>query len=305
MEFNTTPKISLGLPVYNGERFLKRKLDSILCQTFHNFELIISDNASTDKTHLICQEYIKKDKRIRYFRQDENIGGYQNFRFVLEKSQAKYFVWTAVDDIILPTFIEKNIQILELNTNVVCSISKIKMYGEFTKNLEPKETDSIFIKFKKKIQQNFAHMSTYAATGTYNSRVREYLKDIRHNQIFFGVYRTEEIKKCLVKESFLWNDGATILNILRCGELFVVDEVLMEVYDGGISRSGMIGVARYMHKDLLYILFPMYPFTKWCIRNLGGIIFLKNLDVFIKVNCIGMFSLVVDLMRKIKNSGSK
>ena len=76
-------KVSIGLPVYNGERFLKVKLDSILQQTHTNFELIISDNASTDKTENICIEYKNKDNRIKYFRQEKNFGVTLNFEFVL------------------------------------------------------------------------------------------------------------------------------------------------------------------------------------------------------------------------------
>ena len=80
-----TPKLSIGLPVYNGENYLHNSIDSLLNQSFTNFELIISDNASTDATEDICTQYIKKDKRIRYIRQKNNLGATQNFYFVLQK----------------------------------------------------------------------------------------------------------------------------------------------------------------------------------------------------------------------------
>ena len=85
----TKPKVSIGMPVYNGEQFLHKRIDSLLAQTFQNCELIISDNASTDSTPSICNEYSKKDKRIRYFRQERNMGVIWNFNFVLD--QAKSF----------------------------------------------------------------------------------------------------------------------------------------------------------------------------------------------------------------------
>jgi len=92
------PKVSIGMPVYNGEPFIREALDSLLAQTFTDFELIISDNASTDGTEAICREYAARDARIRYVRQAENRGVGANFKFVLEEAVGGYFMWTAVDD---------------------------------------------------------------------------------------------------------------------------------------------------------------------------------------------------------------
>ncbi len=93
------PKISIGFPVYNGEKYMRDALDSLLAQTFGAFELIISDNASTDSTQAICQEYAARDPRIRYLRQTENLGAAGNFRFVLAEATAcEYFMWAGADD---------------------------------------------------------------------------------------------------------------------------------------------------------------------------------------------------------------
>ena len=91
-------KLSIGLPVYNGELFIERAIESILAQTFTDFELIISDNASTDSTQEICQNFSKKDNRIRIFKQEKNIGVHRNFYFLLSQAKGEYFAWTAVDD---------------------------------------------------------------------------------------------------------------------------------------------------------------------------------------------------------------
>jgi len=92
------PIVSIGMPVFNGEPFIREALDSLLAQTFTDFELIISDNASTDNTERICREYCSKDKRIRYVRWPENRGGFKNFKFVLDEAAGKYFMWAAADD---------------------------------------------------------------------------------------------------------------------------------------------------------------------------------------------------------------
>ena len=92
------PQVSIGMPVYNGEKSICKALDSILDQTFTDFELVISDNASTDKTISICREYLKTDNRILYFRQPENCGAQNNLNLVLKEACGEYFMWAACDD---------------------------------------------------------------------------------------------------------------------------------------------------------------------------------------------------------------
>lgn len=94
-----TPAVSVGMPVYNGAKYIREALDSLLAQTFSDFELIISDNASTDATQSICEEYAHRDPRVRYVRQVENKGAIANFRFVLECATAELFMWAAYDDL--------------------------------------------------------------------------------------------------------------------------------------------------------------------------------------------------------------
>ena len=97
------PTVSIGMPVYNGVPFLNEALDSILAQTYRDFELVISDNASTDETESICRAYAASDPRIRYYRQQENLGAMPNFNRVCELSRGQYFKWAACDDVCSPT----------------------------------------------------------------------------------------------------------------------------------------------------------------------------------------------------------
>ncbi len=90
--------ISIGMPVYNGEKYIREALDTILGQTFTDFELIISDNCSSDSTESICREYAKKDARISYVRQQSNIGAAANFLYVINQAVGNYFMWAACDD---------------------------------------------------------------------------------------------------------------------------------------------------------------------------------------------------------------
>ncbi|GEM_PF-2934568 len=101
------PLVSMGLCVWNGAEYLGGAIDSLLAQTYKNFELIISDNASTDDTQKICEERARKDKRIRYIRQKENIGSFGNYDFVRRESRGDYFMYTSNDDLWDSRFIEK------------------------------------------------------------------------------------------------------------------------------------------------------------------------------------------------------
>ena len=87
------------MPVYNGAKYIRAAVDSLLAQTFADFELIISDNASTDGTETICREYAARDRRVRYTRQNENYGPFLNFKFVMDKAFGEYFMWAAADDV--------------------------------------------------------------------------------------------------------------------------------------------------------------------------------------------------------------
>jgi glycosyltransferase involved in cell wall biosynthesis len=108
-----TPRVSLGLPVYNGERYLALAIESILAQTFGDFELIIGDNASTDGTEQICRRFAAADPRIRYVRHASNIGGSGNFNAVFHLSRAPYFRWAAHDDLLAPRNLEACVAVLD------------------------------------------------------------------------------------------------------------------------------------------------------------------------------------------------
>lgn len=107
------PTLSVGLPVYNGEQFLAQSLDALLAQTYRDFELIISDNASTDSTADICREYAARDARIIYVRQAVNIGAAPNHNAVALLARGRYFKWASHDDLYAPTLLERCVEMLE------------------------------------------------------------------------------------------------------------------------------------------------------------------------------------------------
>lgn len=123
----SAPSVSVGLPVYNGERYLRVALDSVLSQTLADFELIICDNASTDATEAICREYAKRDPRVQYHRLPSNTGAASNFRRVFELSRGRYFKWIASDDYCAPEFLERCKRVLDERQGIVLCTSKVNM----------------------------------------------------------------------------------------------------------------------------------------------------------------------------------
>lgn len=129
------PAVSIGLPVRNGLPFLPAALDSILGQTFGDFELIISDNASQDGTRAICEEFAARDSRIRCFTSDLNRGAAWNYNRVFAEARGRYFKWAASDDICCPTFLERCVALLEADPQVVLCYPRALIIDEFGKSL--------------------------------------------------------------------------------------------------------------------------------------------------------------------------
>ncbi len=141
------PRVSIGLPVYNGEDYLRSAIDAMLAQTFADFELIISDNASTDSTAAICQSYAARDQRIRYYRNETNIGGATNVNRTIELSRGEFFKFAAHDDLCTPDFIERCVDVLDRDPSVVVCTSKAVLIDQMGQpyQLNEHDVDPLFV----------------------------------------------------------------------------------------------------------------------------------------------------------------
>jgi glycosyltransferase involved in cell wall biosynthesis len=124
------PRVSIGLPVYNGERYIGETLDSLLAQTYEDFELIICDNHSGDRTQEICRSYAAKDPRIHYVRNSRNLGAAKNYRLTFELSSGEYFRWANCDDLFAPTSLERCVEVLDGNLSTVLVYPKTKLIDD-------------------------------------------------------------------------------------------------------------------------------------------------------------------------------
>jgi glycosyltransferase involved in cell wall biosynthesis len=119
-----TPLVTIGLPVYNSEQTLQQSIDSLLSQTYTDFTLVISDNASTDGTADICKRAAAADSRIQYYRNATNIGNPGNFNRVFQLTSTTYLKWSTADDLTEPTFLEKAIPVMEADEQIALCYPK-------------------------------------------------------------------------------------------------------------------------------------------------------------------------------------
>jgi len=128
-------RVSIGLPVYNGEQYLEEALESWLAQTYTDFEIVVSDNASTDRTEEICRSFAQRDPRVRYVRADVNGGGTWNFNRVVELSQGQYFRWAAHDDAVAPTYLERCVDVLDSDPRAALAHTRVELIDAAGGNL--------------------------------------------------------------------------------------------------------------------------------------------------------------------------
>jgi glycosyltransferase involved in cell wall biosynthesis len=121
------PLVTIGVPVYNGERFLEATLDCLLAQTYRNIEIIVSDNASTDGTAAICARYAQRDRRVQHARTEINVGASGNIRRLAGMLRGEYFKLSNADDLVEPEFVARCVEVLESDPTValVCTLSRL------------------------------------------------------------------------------------------------------------------------------------------------------------------------------------
>jgi glycosyltransferase involved in cell wall biosynthesis len=118
------PLVTIGLPVYNGGKYLAESVDSLLGQTYRRLELVISDNASTDSTRELCEGFAAQDSRVRYSRREQNIGGVRNHSHVVGEARGELFMWASADDRWEPTYVERCVEVLLSDPTVVLAYAR-------------------------------------------------------------------------------------------------------------------------------------------------------------------------------------
>ena len=123
---NREPRVTIGLPVYNGEAYLAGAIESVLAQSFEDLELVISDNASSDATAEICRDFAARDPRLRYFRNDRNWGAAPNYNRAFALARGRYFKWLSHDDVLCATYLERTLEALERRPDAVICNTRVE-----------------------------------------------------------------------------------------------------------------------------------------------------------------------------------
>lgn len=235
------PKVTIGVPLFNSEKNIKKCLDSILSQSYKDIQIIISDNHSTDNTENICREYLLQDSRIQYVRQSENIGMAGNFRFLITTAQSKYFMWWADDDIRSRDFVKLNVQVLEDDEGYVASTSP---------ECEDVGKDSA------------GEIVDFSLEGNIEHRIRTWFLNCFHSHgITYSIIRTNVLKRYfeLNSSTHLGNDWSMDMFLLRTGKIARTKNGLTIFGTNGMSRQDCY-VASMRTKAIHYFL-PFYEFS--------------------------------------------
>jgi glycosyltransferase involved in cell wall biosynthesis len=206
----TPPRVSIGLPVYNGENYLVAAVESILCQDFTDFELIISDNGSDDATQAICERFAQADSRVRYHRSDTNRGAAWNYNLVFELARGEYFKWQAHDDVCLPGFLSSCLGVFETAPDsVVLVYPKTSVI----------DADSLVL-------PHFVTESLDARDTRPHQRLAKVLRNLNMACPVFGLIRTSALRSTRLIGPFIASDYVLLSELAMLGELREVPHTL-------------------------------------------------------------------------------
>jgi glycosyltransferase involved in cell wall biosynthesis len=210
------PKLSIGLPVYNGEEFLPEALDCFLAQTFKDFEIIICDNASTDRTSQICREYSERDPRVRYIRNEKNLGLIANFNRVFELSTTPLFKWAAHDDLYRETYLESCVRLLDEDPSTVLAHSGTAFISDNGQTFAFDPATGSYVDPKTGIWQR----PDSPAIGDSPSAVERFwqvLARARWGTHMFGVIRRQALEQTCRLPKFAGGDRAMLAELALLG----------------------------------------------------------------------------------------
>jgi len=211
----TPPRVTIGLPVYNGERFLPAALKSLLSQSYADIEIIVSDNASTDRTWAICEDFAAQDRRIRLLRNAANIGATANYNRLVDSAHGAYFKWAAHDDNCRPDFIAECVAALDAAPSAVLSYpSTVVIDG----------AGSVITNYRDGL-----HLPSLDAA----ERLRTYLKMnfLRQQGMcnpIFGVVRLDALRRTRLIQNFIGSDRILLAHLTLLGGIIELPSYLFE-----------------------------------------------------------------------------
>lgn len=219
------PLVTLAMPAYNSEEFIRQSIDSLLAQDFPSFELVISDNASTDGTGEICRAYARKDQRIRYIRQPRNIGAVANWNFLVHCAKGRYFRWSSSNDLCAPQMLRLCVEALEADASLVLCQGRTSLIDDQGTVIEQYRHDHEFLDEKP------------------SRRFRRVCTEMHLNNAQSAVIRLEMLRRTGLERNFPEGDMVLMSELALHGGFRVLPEVLF------YRRMGRKSATQYLDTD--------------------------------------------------------
>lgn len=213
------PLVSIGIPTYNRPEYLKKALDCAINQTYENLEIIVSDNCSKNpEVEKICREYSQNDSRVRYFRQEKNIGMAANGEFVLNTAKGKYYQWCMDDDWLSENYIEEGLKFLEANPDYSIAFGVMNFYNKD-------------YSLDKECQQ-----VSFEENG-YLNRIKKYSKTAISSSLSFGLTTKDLVHKVYSGKSRMPEDWIFMVKILFEGKGKFIKNISYNALNNGCSKN--------------------------------------------------------------------
>jgi hypothetical protein len=239
-EQSVLPRVSIGLPVYNGDRFLAETLDSILAQTFADFDVLIVDNASTDRTAEIGQAYAARDARIWYQRNTVNVGAMRNFNLAFRRTSGAYFKWWAADDLCRPPFLEHCVHALDAHPRATLAYTRALRIDECGRQIG--DYDDLLS------SPNW----TAPAPDRFRALLAEFLATNGLTAPIYvaGLMPRQALERTMLLGSYIGSDLTLTSELALAGELVEVPEplLLVRAHAGSSSFGEATGTPAAMHE---------------------------------------------------------
>lgn len=221
------PTVTVGIPVYNSEKFLGDTLRSVLSQSLADIEVVISDNASSDASAQICQEFAALDRRIRYFQQSDNIGVPRNYNFVLSLARGRFFKWCSSNDICQPRFLEACVQVLEQRDDAVLAYPRTRLFDSQTNTCEDYD-DNLDLQMEDVVER-------YVICS----------ERLRLNNVMNGVIRTDLLRRTTLHWDYPSSDLEMSKELTLYGKFVEVPETLFYRRSEAAAMFGIGTKARF------------------------------------------------------------
>jgi glycosyltransferase involved in cell wall biosynthesis len=251
----TPPRLSIGMPIYNGEKYMAETIDSVLDQGFTDFELIISDNCSTDATAEIAQGYAARDERVRYVRNAVNLGAARNYNQLVAFARGEFFKWQGYDDVLRPGYLERCVAALDADPGAILAYPRTSIIdgeGAFVRDHE----DNLFLSSPDPVE-----------------RVRAFTAQYTLCNACFGVIRKDVLDKTALVQPFVSSDVPLLVELALLGRWVEVPErlFLRRIHETS-SRQGrvtMLQVAKWFDPDNKRPISPRSRLVAECLRAIG------------------------------------